>query len=257
MMNPDHIAETLARNLDHTRVRLCAAAARARRDPESIRLIAVTKYAPLAALVALQHLGQRDFGESRVQQLVARAEALGTSCSSVLTTREAEIDASDTELAPTWHMVGHLQRNKIRPLLQATRIVHSLDSLRLATALQSIAAQVGAVVDCLIEVNVAGEASKTGVDAATLPPLLDVALGLPNLRICGLMTMAPFFEDPQLARPVFAELRKLAGTLPIPATADRIELSMGMSHDFEVAIEEGATMIRIGSALFEGIHESE
>ena len=159
---------------------------------------------------------------------------------------------------PIWHMIGHLQRNKVRSLLRRVRIVQSLDSVRLAAELENEAARIGKTVDVLAEINVAGEEAKSGAPADMAEELAARAAECAHLRLCGLMTMAPYDPDPEQARPHFAALRELLeqfrqrGTVPPDCT----HLSMGMSGDYEVAVEEGATVVRVGSVLLEGVEES-
>lgn len=244
-------ARRLGLNLDRVRARIEAAALRARRDPKDILLVAVTKYADAQFVKILYDLGVRDFGESTVQGLASKVAALG------------RLEGA------RWHLVGHLQRNKVAKALQLARSVHSLDSERLLDEIVSQAARRGlALPELWVEVNVSREPQKTGLapeelrsllDAARrkLPPLEGGPLGpapAPPARIAGLMTLAPYAEDPEAARPHFRKLRELRdacvaeGLLPAGAG-----LSMGMSGDFEVAVEEGATAVRVGSALFEGL----
>lgn len=234
----------LAANLAAIRERIAAAAVRSGRDADSVRLIAVTKSVGLEVIRALTRLGARDLGENRVQQLMARAAELGG--------RHAPNPPPD---APTWHFIGHLQRNKVRQLLPAVRWVHAVESLRLAEELSARAVQHEISIDALLEVNVSGEASKYGVSRGELLSLAEAVARLPGLRLRGLMTMAPFEERPERTRGVFAGLREALSGLHAAGVVgeDCGELSMGMTNDFEVAIEEGATLVRIGSALFEGV----
>ncbi len=247
-MNSD-IVQTVARNLQSVRQRIAAAAERAGRAPEEVRLVAVTKYVDLETVRALLAAGQLDLGESRVQQLVKRAEALGSADAELLEPLPAE------DRTPRWHMIGHLQRNKVRHLLTCCRIVHSLDSVRLANELEHQAARTGRSVEVFIELNVAGEATKSGAPVEELPALAETVAGCDHLRLVGLMTMAPLVPDPEQTRPCFARLRELLDELHARSLAGRdcIHLSMGMSNDYEVALEEGATVVRIGSALFAGL----
>ena len=221
----------LADNLAALRRRIAAACDRAGRDPASVRLVAVTKYAPIEAVRELLALGHRDLGENRPQQLLERAALL-------------------EESRPTWHLIGPLQRNKARKVLPVATLTHSADSLRLLEALDRLADELSVRPRLLLEVNVSGEESKHGFTPDELRACWPRAAAFTRLDIAGLMTMAPYAEDPEAARPVFRALRRLrdelaaVGPLPLP------ELSMGMSGDFEPAIEEGATLIRIGSSLF-------
>lgn len=248
----------LEANLQKVQARIAAACARAGRSPADVRLVAVTKYVGVEIIRALHSLGAIEMGENRVQQLAARAEAL------------AQGDPADgasgsrgggPAIGPIrWHMIGHLQRNKVRLALRWSRFIHSVDSTRLADEIskQAAALEIPAV-DVLIEVNVSGEASKEGVAAAEVEALARHVCGLPHVQLRGLMTMAPHANNPEDARPCFRKLRECRdrlladGALP----ADGRQLSMGMSGDFEVAVEEGATLVRIGSTLYEGIDLNE
>lgn len=230
----------LSENVARVRAAIADACARSGRDPAQVHVVAVTKYAPEAVLDALPALGLADFGENYVQQLVARA---------------ARLAARTPPPAVRWHMIGHLQRNKVRAALEHVQSVHSLDSQRLAAALSERAAALGTTIDAFIEVNLAGEASKSGITPDAVAPLAEAVATLPGLRLHGLMTMAPYSDDPEASRPVFAGLRELLDRLRKSgaAAADCRDLSMGMSQDFVVAVEEGATWLRIGSSLFEGL----
>lgn len=243
--------EIIARNLDRVRERIAAACARCGRQSESVKLIAVTKYAPPGAITGLLELGVRELGENRVQQLSKRAAEFGSAGCGL---RDAPRDSS----LPNWHMIGHLQRNKVRDLLKVCRIVQSLDSIRLARALDADAEECGAQVDVLVEVNLSGEIAKTGLAPAEVEPLIEQLHDTPRLRLAGLMTMAALTPDPAASRGTFAALRTLLEMLRdrrmVPASCD--QLSMGMSHDLEYAIEEGATIIRIGSSLFENMPDA-
>lgn len=240
-MNDDPLSSALAENLQRCRAEISAAARRAGRDPQAVRILAVTKYAAPEVVRALPGAGLRDLGESRVQQLVARAGQFGS----------AALEPS----APRWHMIGHLQRNKVKALLGASRVLHSLDSLRLARELETEAARLGASVDVFVELNLAGEAAKSGAPVSDAAPLAAFAADAKHLNLIGLMTMAPRAAPGEAARPYFARLRELrdqwqrAGV--IPRGCD--QLSMGMSGDYAVAVEEGATWVRLGSSLFENL----
>ncbi len=241
--------DRLRENLAGVRARIVAAAGRAGRSPDEVRLVAVTKYVGPDVIRALVALGVPDIGESRVQQLVERARVCGPAVTGW------PGDAPDPASVPRWHMIGHLQRNKVKPLLGAARIVHSLDSERLAEALEQQAAAAGLGVDVLIEVNVPGEATKTGIAADVVAPLAECVGRCPHLRLRGLMTMAPYDPNPEASRPHFARLRALLADLRQRGVVGPLcaHLSMGMSQDYAVAVEEGATLVRVGSALFEGL----
>jgi pyridoxal phosphate enzyme (YggS family) len=202
--------------------------------------VAVTKSVDLAVIRVLLELGITNLGENRVQQLVQRA---------------AELATLPGVSPPRWHMIGHLQRNKVKALLAHSQVIHSVDSSRLAQEIQRHAAVAGLTVEVLVEVNVSGEASKEGIAPAEAESLAREINGLSNLDLRGLMTMAPADLDADAARPHFAALRRLLFELRERGAVGRDcdELSMGMSGDFRVAIEEGATIVRLGSILFDGL----
>ncbi len=232
-------------NLARVEENIAAACARVGRPASEVRLVAVTKSVDPPIIQELQAAGLRDFGENRVQQLIARAEILGSAPG-------GWTPAGDGSPLPCWHMIGHLQRNKVARLLPHVRIVHSVDSTRLAAELGAAAAARGWRVDVLLETNVAGEASKTGVAPDELEGLVAAIRGWPALTLRGLMTMAPLVEDAERARPCFARLRELLRGLQARGAVgpECVHLSMGMSQDYAVAVEEGATVVRVGSALF-------
>jgi pyridoxal phosphate enzyme (YggS family) len=217
--------EPLAANLARVRAALDAAAARSGRDPQSVHLIAITKTVPLERIRAAMALGIGDFGENRMQEALPKVRALA----------EAR-----------WHFVGHLQTNKARELRQGFHCLHSLDSHRLAEA---VAAQGVTGLDVLLEVNVAGESQKFGFAPAALRDEFPALLRL-GLRLRGLMTIAPLAAKAEAARPHFRALRRLRDELAKRFATPLPELSMGMSDDYQVAVEEGATMVRLGRALF-------
>lgn len=227
------LSEQIADNLAAIHSRIARAAQRSGRAADDVRLIAVTKYARLEWVRALIDAGQVLLGESRPQQLIERAAAL-----------PAGIE---------WHLIGHLQRNKVRALLPHAAVIHSVDSLRLAERISDIAGQLSLAPRVLLEVNVSGEASKDGFVPGVLQQQWPALRALPHVQIDGLMTMAPASDDPETARPTFRGLRDLRDALRSGGPAVLPELSMGMSADFEIAIEEGATLVRVGSALFEGL----
>jgi pyridoxal phosphate enzyme (YggS family) len=202
------------------------ACARAGRDPSTVQLVAVSKAHPEEAVRAAYAAGLRVFGENYAQELAHKASALS--------------DLSDIH----WRFIGHLQRNKIKLIERARATVDTVDSIRLAEAVSSRAAAKGVDVELLLQVNVGGEAQKSGCMPEEVPALVDAVRALPNVDLRGLMTVAPHFDDPEDTRPIFAALRELAEAHSLP------ELSMGMTHDLEPAVEEGATMLRIGTALF-------
>lgn len=233
----DQIRIQLSENLRSVHERMAAACQRAGRTTETVTLIAVTKYARIEWVRELVDLGLTDLGESRPQQLVQRAR----------------------ELSPDirWHMIGHLQRNKADDVISVAQMIHSVDSLRLFEQLVKSAKSRPLPPRILLEVNVSGEASKDGFDRADLISLWPQMRDCDALPISGLMTMAPLTEDTTAVRNTFRRLRELRDQLR-DESAGRLsleDLSMGMSGDFEIAIEEGATMIRIGSSLFEGLSD--
>jgi pyridoxal phosphate enzyme (YggS family) len=224
-------ATSFESRLAAVRTRIGQACARASRDPASVTLIAVTKTMPAAVVLEAYETGLRDFGENRVQEGVAKAADVAR----ILGTRDSDLGP------PSWHLIGHLQTNKVRAALGAFAILHAIDSERLLRAIDSAAE---GPVSVMLEVNVTGEATKFGATMSEVPELLAVAKELPNIRVTGLMTVAPRVADPEDVRPVFRQLATLAHQQGLP------QLSMGMTEDFHVAIEEGATCVRVGRALF-------
>lgn len=221
----------VAENLRRVRSAMAEAEARAGREPGSVRLVAVSKIHPPEAVRQALAAGQTIFGENYLQEAAGKIEALGP--------------------GPVWHFIGHLQSNKARPAAQLFDVVETVHSLKLARALDRHAAELGKRLAVLIQVNLGGEEQKSGCAPAEAAELAREAASLKALHLRGLMTMPPYDEDPEAARSIFAGLRelaaKLARELP-PGSMD--ELSMGMSHDFQVAIEEGATLVRVGTAIF-------
>ena len=233
MTNSDP-AQGLAARFASVKARIEAAAKKSSRSPEEVRLIAISKTHPASLIKSLIDLGATDLGENRVQEAEGKIPEVG---------REAV----------RWHLVGHLQANKARRALHLFDVIHSLDSIDLARRLDRLCVEVGRQsVPLLIQVDLGHEETKSGVDEQQLPELANFARGLERVRLIGLMTLPPFFDDPEQARPHFRRLRQLRDQLANSGVfADnRGELSMGMTHDFEVAIEEGATMVRIGTAIF-------
>jgi PLP dependent protein len=226
---------SIAQNLALVRDRIAAAARRAGRQPEDTALMAVSKTFPAERIREAYDAGLRLFGENRVQEFAGKADALR--------------DLHSAE----WHLIGHLQTNKAAKAVELFAAVDSVDSLRLAQKLNTSAAQFGKKLKVLIEINVGGEAAKSGVapESRELEELLSAALELEHLEFRGLMTIPPFTDDTQEARPYFRKLLDLRNQIArrLPAVNMR-ELSMGMSHDFEVAIEEGSTCVRVGTAIF-------
>lgn len=214
----------IARNIEDVRGRIAHAAASAGRSPNDVTVIAVTKYADESAIQKAAEAGIKDFGENRIQEAERKILRL-----------------SEQGLRPTWHMIGHLQRNKVQTALKIFDIIHSIDSIRLA---QSISAQAERLVPILLQVNIAGEESKGGFQTEELHDAVAEISKLPKLSIKGLMTIAPMVDKPEEVRPIFRELHKLRDSFGME------HLSMGMSNDFEIAVEEGATMVRLGRVIF-------
>ena len=208
--------------LPAVRERIASAAARCGRDPSSITLIAVTKVFPAAVIRQAHDAGLRDFGENYVQEFESKApEVRGLS-------------------GARFHLIGHLQSNKARRAAELFDVIQTVDSAKLARRLDEI----GRALDIMLEVKLSPEEAKSGAGATELPALIEALRACKNLRLLGLMSMPPWSEDAESSRPYFRRLRELASQFELP------HLSMGMSHDFEVAIEEGATFIRVGTALF-------
>jgi pyridoxal phosphate enzyme (YggS family) len=214
----------IAANLERVRERIARAAARAGRRVDDVLLVAVSKTVEVERIRAAVRAGVKALGENRVQEAKAKIAELGRPVA--------------------WHLIGHLQTNKVKDALELFDLIHSLDRLELARELERRAAARGKVVDALLEVNVAAEANKGGVGVDAVGETLDVIGKLAHVRVRGLMAIPPEVERPEEARPWFRRLRELAERHGLP------ELSMGMSGDFEVAVEEGATMVRVGTAIF-------
>jgi pyridoxal phosphate enzyme (YggS family) len=230
--------------------RIAAAAARAGRPTDSIVLVAVTKYASIDQVRELIELGHVDLGENQVQNLIHRAAQIDE-----FLQRVRQLGGSKAAHVPKqvrWHMIGHLQRNKVRKVIGLSRLIHSVDSLRLAEEIQAAAGRLEEPIEALIQVNIAGEKSKFGIAPAAARHLIDQMDTMINIRIRGLMCMAPVMEDPEQVRPIFQRGKELFEDIGRTGIAgDRFDiLSMGMSSDFEVAIECGANMVRVGSAIF-------
>lgn len=224
--------EDIAYHLCEVKQRVKDACIRCGRNPKEVTLIAVSKTKPLEALLEAYDAGVRDFGENKVQEIMEKAPAMPQ-------------DAR-------FHMIGHLQRNKVKQVLPHTVLIHSVDSLRLAEQIQQEAARDGRIVDILLEINVAKEESKFGFFPEEAEDAVDAIGRLPNLRICGLMTIAPFVENSEENRPIFKKLYQLSVDIK-KKNIDNVSmgvLSMGMTGDYEVAVEEGATMIRVGTGIF-------
>ncbi len=223
--------DSLEGRLQNITGRISEAAARAGRSPADVQLVAVTKMVPAERITEAISCGLQVFGENRVQDFLAKCD---------LVPEQAE-----------WHLIGHLQQNKAKYLVGKIAMVHSLDSLRLAEQLDRLSPGQAQPWQVLVQVNISGEATKYGLPREALPDFLDAIRSLQGLEICGLMTIAPNEDDPEKVRPVFRELRLMQEEIGrAKPWLNLRHLSMGMSNDYEVAIEEGATLVRIGSALF-------
>jgi pyridoxal phosphate enzyme (YggS family) len=238
------VTPTLQANLAHVRSRIAAAARRAGRRGEDIDLVAVTKTVEPEVAADLVRLGQLDLGESRAGELERKGRVLRAA-----------------GLAPRWHFIGHLQGNKVRRVVAQSHSIHSIDSLHLLEAVDRAAAEIGARPEVWIQVKLTHEPTKTGLDRRDLAALFDRAAVLPNVRLAGLMTLAPLVPEAEVeasARRTFRDLADLARQLARPdrmgdaLRPQRVRTSMGMSSDFEWAVEEGSDLLRIGSLLFEG-----
>lgn len=221
----------LAENAAEVKAMLAEAARRAGREPGDVILVAVSKIKPASDVRALFKAGQIDFGENYVQEALAKQEELA-------------------DLSARWHFIGGLQSNKAKYVAGNFALVHSVDSAKLAQALNKKAVSLGVVQDILVQVNIAGEEQKSGVAVDELPALADLVMGLEGVRLQGLMTMPPFFDQPERVRPIFARLRELKDEVEKQVGAALPHLSMGMTGDFVPAVEEGATLVRIGTKIF-------
>lgn len=218
----------LAERLNEVNAAIAAAASKAGRDPAAVKLVAVTKTVGLDQIRQAIALGLHDFGENRLQEA------------------RAKVDAFPDQ---SWHFIGHLQTNKVKEVLPRFALIHSLDSFRLAEALQHWGERLDRYVNVLVQVNVAREKGKYGLDPGELPDFLTALRAMTRIKVRGLMAMAPWVEDPEEARPVFRGLRLLQQQCSVP-DMQLEHLSMGMTNDYRVAVEEGATIVRVGTALF-------
>jgi PLP dependent protein len=227
-------AEALKTRLDEVRGKISAAAQNSGRDPETITLVAVSKTHPATSVRDAINLGLTDFGENRVQEAEDKIAVIGRS-------------------AARWHLIGHLQANKVRRAVKLFDVIHSLDSISLAQRLERACVESDREeLQVLIQVDLAGETTKSGIAATELPELAKAVNDCSRLKLMGLMLLPPYFEDPENVRPFFSRLRDLRDELQAAGlfAATPGELSMGMTHDFEVAIAAGATMLRVGTAIF-------
>ena len=223
----------IAHNLTQVRARIDKSARLAGRSPDEVRLLAVSKTFSLEHVRAAAAAGQQDFGENRVQEALQK------------------IDGS-ADLKIRWHLIGTLQSNKVRKAAPRFSVIHSVDSLRLLEAIDAVATEAGTAPDLLVQVDLAGEATKHGAPPAIATEIVRAAPPCRAAQVIGLMMIPPFFENPDYARPYFAELRDLRARLLKEGLDPALlrELSMGMSHDFDIAVLEGATMVRLGTAIF-------
>jgi PLP dependent protein len=276
-MSPTSVSlpDSLEARYAEVRERIAAAAVKSGRRPEDVMLVAVTKAADPEQIRELMDLGHRDFGENKVQQLLQRqamveeyfarlkvhsTSSKGRSDSGSLFTAKSKVDLSPTKNAPAslatspirWHMIGHLQRNKVKKIVDFVRLIHSVDSLRLAEELQAIALKREHDIEVLIEINASGEESKQGCPLPAAIPLAEQIDTMVNVKVRGLMTMAAYSPNPEDARASFVRCRELFEEMKLkPFAGPKFNiLSMGMSNDYEVAISEGANIVRVGSAIF-------
>jgi pyridoxal phosphate enzyme (YggS family) len=221
----------IADNLKDVTLRISRCCEKSGRNASSVKLVCITKEADLGRIEEILALGVKDIGENRVQDALSKYSTIGNRV--------------------IWHMVGHLQTNKVKDAVNIFSLIHSVDSLRLASEISKEAKKINKVQDILVQVNASGEESKFGIAPEDLSGFFKEASLYPNINILGLMTIAPETEDTEAARPVFRRLRELRERLENSRlTAHGLQLSMGMTNDFEVAVEEGSTMVRIGRAIF-------
>lgn len=223
----------IAERIAAVRERVQRAAARSGRDPADVTVVAVSKNHPSTAVRTALAAGLADFGENRVQEAEAKAVAL-----------------ADCRERLRWHFIGHLQSNKARRVLAFAELIHSVDEVELAERLDRVAGEQSRVMRVLVQVDLAGEATKSGVPAARLREILGRMRPLPHLCVEGLMLLPPYEEDAERVRPLFRRLRELRDDALAAGLLAGGELSMGMSHDLDVAVEEGATLVRVGTAIF-------
>lgn len=233
---------TISGNLETVRKNIRKACETAGRSPEEVTLIAVSKTNPASSVIdAVQEGGQLVFGENKVQELVEKMD---------------EVAAALPGQNLKWHMIGHLQRNKVKYLMGRVELIHSVDSFRLAEEINKESKKAGLITPILLEVNMAEEESKFGLKAPEVKPLLQQISSLEHIRVEGLMTIAPYVTDPEENRPIFRQMRELFIDIK-GENMDNINmniLSMGMTGDYQVAVEEGATMVRVGTGIFGARH---
>jgi len=224
------MASTIAGNIEEVRKRIANAAESVSRSPDEVTLVAVTKFRTPEDIAQALAAGVKTFGENRVQEAKAKVHLLPEGIS--------------------WHMIGHLQTNKAKDAVALFECIHSLDSIHLADEVEKRCAAADKTMDILLEVNVSDEESKYGLRPDDMEGVVQHVIALPHLHLKGLMTMAPFVDDPETVRPVFRGLRELRDRINEAGICRLTDLSMGMTQDYEVAIQEGATIVRIGSAIF-------
>jgi len=224
----------IAENLRMVREKIRRAAAAAGRSPDDVQLIAVSKTFPVDAIREAAAAGQTCFGENRVQEA------------------EPKIGQFGGGQRLEWHLVGHLQSNKARKACELFDVIHSLDSVRLAHRVSQCCLELNRNISLLLQVDLGNEATKSGANPAEVPGIVEAVSALGGIRLDGLMTLPPFFENPEETRPYFSRLRRLLEAVEAerPGCLGRRQLSMGMSHDFEIAVQEGSTMVRIGTSIF-------
>ena len=249
--------ETLKDRYAEVKDRIARAAGRAGRSPDGIRLVAVTKYTGAEEIRELMALGHADFGENHVQQLVQRAAMIGEWQARLR--KSSGVPATNPADAPVrWHMIGHLQRNKARKACELCSLIHSVDSLRIAEEVQTFAYKSARPIDVLLQVNCSGEGQKYGCSLPAARHLAEQIEGMINVRLRGIMTIAAESDNPEDARPAFVKAREVFEEIAKTGVGGGLKageghfniLSMGMSADFEVAISEGANLVRVGSAIF-------
>ena len=227
-----NMKKSIKSNVDAVRGRIEDAALRGGREPGEVTLLAATKNRSAEQVLEAVDAGVTVFGENRVQELLGKMDLVGR-----------EVD---------WHFIGHLQRNKVKSVVGVASLIHSVDTIRLAQEIDRRAEQEGKAQAVLLQVNVAGEGSKFGIDPADLAGFIDGLKGLRHVEVRGLSTIAPFVDDPEVVRRVFSDLRELGRDMDQAKENFTLsELSMGMTGDFEVAVEEGSTMVRVGTAIFD------
>ncbi|MBT4523988.1 MAG: YggS family pyridoxal phosphate-dependent enzyme [Phycisphaerae bacterium] len=239
--------QTIKERYESVNKRIASAANKVGRSASNIHLIAVTKHATVDEVRQLIDLGHSDFGENRLQHFTQLAVQIEEYVG-----RRKELGEPDLANSIRWHFIGHLQRNKCRRVLPLTRLIHTLDSLRLAEEIQEVAEKRNQVIEVLLQTNISRERQKTGIAPAAVGYLLEQLATMPHIKPRGMMCMAPAGEDPEESRPIFTRCQELFEEMKLDKhSGDAFNiLSMGMSNDFEIAIECGANIVRVGSALF-------